>query len=145
MTAKKKESRKSPDNQEGMTIKEVAEKADLTPRTIRYYEEVGILSGIKRDPYSRRRYTQKDLYRLRLTKRAKELLNLNLQDIKELSRHYRNEDPGEKLMIRDSIKVIKKHLQMIENQLKEYKTVKNILAKEIKRLEALSKQRGHKI
>ncbi len=145
MAKKKKNPQEKSDNQEGMTIKEVAEKVGLTPRTIRYYEEIGILNGIKRDPYSRRRYTQKDLYRLTLTKRAKELLQLSLNDIKELSKHYRNEDPGEKLMIRDSINVIKKHLQMIENKLSEYNTARDILKKEIRRLEALSKQRGHKI
>jgi len=78
MVKKKKNSQEKSDNQEGMTIKEVAEKVGLTPRTIRYYEEIGILNGIKRDPYSHRRYTQKDLYRLTLTKRAKELLHLSL-------------------------------------------------------------------
>jgi len=72
-------------------------------------------------------------------------LRCSVNDIKELSKHYRNEDPGEKLMIRDSIKVIRKHLQMIENKLDQYNAARNTLVKEIKRLEALSKQRGHKI
>ncbi|MBW1786424.1 MAG: MerR family transcriptional regulator [Deltaproteobacteria bacterium] len=145
MAVKRKESRKRPDNQEGMTIKEVAEKADLTPRTIRYYEEIGILNAIKRDPYNRRRYTQTDLYRLKLTKRAKDILHLSLDDIKELQKHYRNEDPEEKLMIRDSINVIKMHVQMIDDQLNQFKLAKKTLMKEIKRLESLSKQRGHEI
>lgn len=128
-----------------MTIKEFAEKAGLTPRTIRYYEEVGILNGIKRDPYSRRRYTKTDLYRLRLTKRAKEILHLSLDDIKELVKHYRNDDPGEELMIRGSIEVIKKHCQMVEDQIERCKTARNTLIKEMNRLEALAEKRGHKI
>ena len=45
-----------------MTTKELAEKVKLTPRSIRYYEEIGILGGISRDPYNRRRYTERDVY-----------------------------------------------------------------------------------
>ena len=52
---------RTPEAKETMTIKELAEKVKLTPRTIRYYEQVGILNGISRDPYNRRRYTERDL------------------------------------------------------------------------------------
>lgn len=143
MTAKKRGTSKAAQaEEETMTIKELAEKANITPRAIRYYEEIGILTGIKRDRYNRRRYTKRDLYQLRLLKRARNLLGLSLEEIKELSKHFRYQDPGEKLIIRDSIKVLKKHLQMVDEQKKELKIARDILVEETKRLEALLKKRG---
>jgi len=125
-----------PETQGQMTIKELAEKVKLTPRTIRYYEQVGILNGISRDPYNRRRYTERDLYLLKLVKRATKLLGLTLGEVKELA-SYHYQDPTEKKVVQHSIEALKGHVQKIDDQQKELQITRNILVGEIERLESL--------
>ena len=44
-----------------MTIKEVCEKYDLTPDTLRYYERVGVIPEVKRTSGGIRDYQEEDL------------------------------------------------------------------------------------
>jgi DNA-binding transcriptional MerR regulator len=67
----------------GLTIGELAEELQLNPRTIRYYEEVGLLPQPRRSESGYRLYSRDEMERLRLVRRAK-LLGLSLAEIKEL-------------------------------------------------------------
>src|SRR3990172_4640359 len=67
----------------GMTIGEVAKELRLNPKTIRYYEEIGLLPEPRRSESGYRLYSEGELDRLRLTRKAK-LLGLSLADIKEI-------------------------------------------------------------
>ncbi len=67
----------------GLTIGEIADELQLNPRTIRYYEEVGLLPEPRRSESGYRLYSSYDIERLRLVKRAK-LLGLSLVEIKEI-------------------------------------------------------------
>jgi len=69
-------------------IGELAGILKMSPRTIRYYEEVGLLNSIKRVEGAKRIYTDQDLRRLRFIKRLK-LLGLTLVEMKELEDIYR--------------------------------------------------------
>jgi DNA-binding transcriptional MerR regulator len=68
-----------------MRIGEVAKLAGTTPRTIRYYEEIGLLpaSG-SREPGAHRTYAEADVERLTELLRLKDLLGLSLEELKEL-------------------------------------------------------------
>ena len=68
-----------------LRIGEVAKLAGTTPRTIRYYEEIGLLpvpSG--RQPGAHRTYAATDVDRLTELLRLKDLLGLTLEELKEL-------------------------------------------------------------
>jgi DNA-binding transcriptional MerR regulator len=67
----------------GLTIGELAKELHLNPKTIRYYEEVGLLPRARRSEAGYRLYSRYEMERLRLVKRAK-LLGLSLAEIKEL-------------------------------------------------------------
>lgn len=70
---------------EGMRIGEVAKLAGTTPRTIRYYEEIGLLpAGGGREPGAHRTYAEADVERLTELLRLKDLLGLSLEELKEL-------------------------------------------------------------
>ena len=56
-----------------MRIGEVAERTGLTPRTIRYYEEIGLLPAPPRTEGNRRHYEAADLHRLAFIRHAREL------------------------------------------------------------------------
>ena len=67
----------------GLTIGELAGELRLNPKTIRYYEEVGLLPEPRRSESGYRLYSSYEVERLRLVKRAK-LLGLSLAEIKEI-------------------------------------------------------------
>jgi DNA-binding transcriptional MerR regulator len=68
-----------------LRIGEVAELTGTTPRTIRYYEEIGLLPGAAdREEGKHRAYTARDVDRVREILRLKELLGLSLEQLTEL-------------------------------------------------------------
>jgi DNA-binding transcriptional MerR regulator len=70
---------------EELRIGEVAKLAGTTPRTIRYYEEIGLLPAAGgRAPGAHRTYAEADVERLTELLRLKDLLGLSLEELKEL-------------------------------------------------------------
>jgi DNA-binding transcriptional MerR regulator len=67
------------------TITELAAEFDITPRAIRFYEDVGLLTPQRAG--RNRVYTQRDRTRLKLTLRGKRL-GLSLLEIKQLVDMY---------------------------------------------------------
>jgi DNA-binding transcriptional MerR regulator len=68
-----------------LRIGEVAELTGTTPRTIRYYEEIGLLPpAVGRQPGSHRLYEEGDVERLREVLRLKDLLGVSLEELREL-------------------------------------------------------------
>ena len=68
-------------------IGELAAKVGLTDRTIRYYEELGLLESVKRLDGGVRVYTDDDVRRLKYIGKLK-MLGLTLQEMLELERMY---------------------------------------------------------
>ena len=66
-----------------MQIGEVAERLGLSLRTIRYYDEMGLVTPSARTPGGFRLYTELDLYRLFVIKRMKPL-DFSLEEMREL-------------------------------------------------------------
>jgi DNA-binding transcriptional MerR regulator len=64
-------------------IGEVAERTGLSLRTIRYYEEVGLVTPSSRTTGGFRLYSELDVSRLQLVKRMKPL-DFSLEDMREL-------------------------------------------------------------
>lgn len=68
-------------------IGELARLLDLSPRTIRYYQEIGLLGSVRRIEGGTRTYTTDDLRRLRFIKKLK-ALGLTLAEMQELEAAY---------------------------------------------------------
>lgn len=66
-----------------LQIDEVASRTGLTKRTIRYYEEIGLLRPPTRTEGGYRLFTADDVERLERIKRLRELMNFSLAEIKE--------------------------------------------------------------
>ena len=73
-----------PDEQLIYTIEQVATRTDLTKRTLRYYEEVGLLPPTGRTEGNYRRYSEADIQRLVRIKELRDLLGFSLSDIREI-------------------------------------------------------------
>jgi MerR family transcriptional regulator, repressor of the yfmOP operon len=68
-----------------LKIGEVAKLAGVTPRTIRYYEEIGLLPAPdSREPGAHRTYAEADVERLTELIRLKNLLGISLGGLKDL-------------------------------------------------------------
>jgi DNA-binding transcriptional MerR regulator len=70
---------------ERLRIGEVARITGTTPRTIRYYEEIGLLPApAEREPGAHRTYAEADVERLQELLRLKDLLGVSLEELSEL-------------------------------------------------------------
>jgi MerR family transcriptional regulator, repressor of the yfmOP operon len=67
-----------------LKIGDVAKLAGTTPRTIRYYEEIGLLPATGREPGAHRTYAQVDVDRLIELMRLRTLLGVSLDGLKDL-------------------------------------------------------------
>ncbi|MCS0669924.1 MerR family DNA-binding protein [Cytobacillus firmus] len=77
------------------TISELATMFDISSRTIRYYEEIGMLTSENRDSMTKQRsYTNRERRRLKMILRGKKL-GFSLQEIKEMIDLYESNPEGE--------------------------------------------------
>jgi len=94
------------------TISELAQEFDITPRAIRFYEDVGLLTPARAG--RNRVYTQRDRTRLKLTLRGKRL-GLSLQEIRHLVDLY--ESPSDTApQLRAFLATLQAHRAMLEQQ-----------------------------
>lgn len=66
-----------------MQIRELSERTEVSSKTIRYYEEVGLLPPAIRKPNGYRDYSDADVQRLKLVAGARRL-DFSLEEIREL-------------------------------------------------------------
>src|SRR3989440_11153484 len=66
------------------TIEQVATRTGMTKRTLRYYEEVGLLPPTGRTEGNYRRYSEVDLQHLERIRELRDLLGFSLSDIREI-------------------------------------------------------------
>jgi len=67
-----------------LRIGEAAAQSGVTPRTIRYYEELGLLPRGDRAYGKHRLYTQMDIERLQELTRLRDLLGLSLDELRSM-------------------------------------------------------------
>lgn len=99
------------------TIGDLARELDVTTRTIRYYEERGLLSPQRTDNTQQRLYTPRDRVRLKLLLRAKGL-GFALEDIRELFEIYdaTHDETRQGARLRE---MIVERLSQVERQLRD--------------------------
>ena len=80
---------------------------NLSQRTIRYYEEIGLLHSVRRIENGKRVYTDDDVRRLKFINRLK-MLGLSLAEMVELEKIYRSQ--------RDNREVLPKLLGILDER-----------------------------
>ena len=98
------------------TIGELAREFDVTPRTIRFYEDQGLLAPQRSGTGGRQRvYSHRDRTRLKLTLRGKRL-GLSLSEIRDLIDMY--ESPADTVpQLTRFLVVLARHRGTLEQQL----------------------------
>ncbi len=74
--------RNDPDGHQGLRIGDAAARVGVSARTLRYYEELDLLTPSGHTPGGERRYRQEDLARLERILELRSVLGMNLDDIK---------------------------------------------------------------
>ena len=95
----------------------------MSQRTIRYYEEIGLLNSIKRIEGGRRVYTDVDLRRLKLIKRLK-IMGMTLSEMQELEAMWTIEKSNEKVLKRLS-ELLGNHLKRIDDRIADLDILRN--------------------
>jgi len=125
-----------------MTIGQLAGRAGVTTRTVRYYEELGLLDNKARTEHGYRIYDEDTLKRLRLIRRGKSF-GLSLTEIKELIEIRRKYNTNASVITR-SIEILKPHLEKARRRHEELGNYIAGLEKELARLEDLLQRQGEK-
>ena len=69
------------EGERGLRIGEAARLAGVSPRTLRYYQELSLLQPSSRTPGGARRYNKTDIERLCRIRELQELMGFNLEEI----------------------------------------------------------------
>jgi MerR family Zn(II)-responsive transcriptional regulator of zntA len=113
---------------EGLLIKELSKKLDMNPKTIRFYEDIGVIPKAERNVSNYRIYTQNDVKRLGFVKKAREL-GLTIENIKNImSIREKGNLPGNEvvdLLEKESVDLEQKIKEMIAFKEKLDKCIKN--------------------
>ncbi|GBE15990.1 HTH-type transcriptional regulator AdhR [bacterium BMS3Abin14] len=112
MTSQKARQRAG-DGKPAFAIGEVAREVGLSARTIRYYEEIGLLDSVSRVKNGRRLFGPDAIRRLKFIKRLKHL-GLSLSEMMELEDLYRQYS--------DNRKVLPRLVQFFDEQLRRIDT-----------------------
>jgi DNA-binding transcriptional MerR regulator len=105
------------------SIGELAGKLEMSQRTIRYYEEIGLLNSIKRVEGGRRVYTDEDLRRLKLIKRLK-IMGMTLSEMQELEAMWTIEKSNEKVLKR-LLELLGNHLKRLDDRIADLDILRN--------------------
>lgn len=116
-----------------MRIGQFAERAGVTPRTIRYYESLGLLGPSEREGSGFRYYTEAELERLQKIHAFKEL-GLSLEEIAIVIPAY-FDDPTRVRGKRKLVEILKGHLQETEEKIASLDQLRSELKTNIDRIQ----------
>ncbi len=104
-------------------IGQLADLVRVSTRTIRYYEEIGLLNSIKRMEGGKRVYTDRDYQRLQFIKRLKHL-GLTLAEMQELEDLYQIHRTNKKVLPR-LLELLEGHVEKIEERVRNLEKLRS--------------------
>ena len=111
-----------------MNIGTVAEKSGVPPKTIRYYESIGLIPSAARRANGYRTYSEIDMHTLNFIKRARSL-GFSVDEVRDLLDLWRDKR-------RSSAKVkalTSEHLKALDRKIAELKSMRTTLADLVER------------
>jgi Cu(I)-responsive transcriptional regulator len=105
-----------------MNIGEVSKKAGLPPKTIRYYEDIGLITPL-RDPNGYRSFRDGDMHKLAFLGRAR-ALGFTIEDCRNLLALWDDQDRASA----DVRAIAKEHLAQIESKIADLAAIRDTLS-----------------
>ena len=103
-------------------IGEISRLVDLSQRTIRYYEEIGLLHSVRRIENGKRVYTDHDVRRLKFINRLK-VLGLSLAEMVELEKIYRKQRNNREILPK-LLEILDERATQIDERVAQLMTLK---------------------
>ncbi len=104
-------------------IGELSRMVNLSQRTIRYYEEIGLLQSIRRIEHGKRVYTDDDVRRLKFINKLK-VLGLSLAEMAALEKIYRTQRNNREV-IPKLIAILDERAAQIDDRVNQLVALKN--------------------
>ena len=121
-------------------IEEVTKQTGLTKRTLRYYEEIGLIHPPERSEGNIRLYTDEDVERIKKIVEAKEVLGITLQEmqyflsLKERMEQRKNSDnPRDREVIQEIANMLANQIETLDKKMLQMKRVKEELEHSLER------------
>ncbi|MGC8791091.1 MAG: MerR family transcriptional regulator [Desulfurella sp.] len=125
-------------NEEYFQIGEVSKKLGITPRTIRYYEEFGLLDPPLRIENGIRLYSNEDVRRIKFILKLKEL-GLTLKEMLELADIYNQHKQSITIMPK-LIEILDDHIDKIDSRISKLASLRNDIVEYRKRILSIIEQ-----
>ncbi len=114
-----------------LTVGQLARATGVSAKTIRYYEQAGVLPAPRRSPSGYRQYARRDTHRLLFIRRAR-ALGLSLKDLKTLATEVDNGQCG---TMRPKLSdLIQNQLQTVRQRMAEFQLLQLQLEQVLHRL-----------
>jgi DNA-binding transcriptional MerR regulator len=141
----------APDTAPGdyIQIGELAERTGLTQRTLRYYEEVGLLAAPSRMAGGFRLYSPDDVARVEQIKQLKQVLGFSLAEIRTIveaqqhlnalrSQYHSDPDVQHRRELLDNAEaIVRRQLEVIEQKIAQMHTMRAELVERLHRYDTL--------
>jgi DNA-binding transcriptional MerR regulator len=122
----------------------VAQSTGVSERTLRYYEELGLVNPADHCPGASRLYSEADVERVRHIRRLQSLMGLNLEEIRdfiaaedrlaELKAHYASAPPEAKRRdLEEALSTLESMRSQVASKLKRLSELEDELAQKAKR------------
>jgi MerR family copper efflux transcriptional regulator len=113
---------------QAMNMGTVAERSGVPPKTIRYYESIGLIRSADRQANGYRAFTEVDMHELHFIKRARRL-GFSVEEVRELLDLWHNTGRSSAAVKA----VVARHVEALERKIAELKSMRRTLADLIER------------
>jgi MerR family transcriptional regulator, copper efflux regulator len=124
-----------------MRIGELAKRAKVTSRTVRYYEDIGLIPTGEREGSGQHRYPEQTIARLKKIDQLK-ALGLGLEEIGKVIHLYFDDPSGKRAKLK-VLELLRTHLGETEKQLSSLTQFRAELLGHIKRFECWLDNASH--
>jgi len=111
-------------NEKTVQIGKLAKQLGITTRTIRYYEEIGLMGQSERLGGGTRTYTKDDILRLKFILKLKEL-GISLREMQELAENYDINQQDFHTITPKLIKILDLHISKVDEKIANLSSLRN--------------------
>ncbi|GGE32713.1 putative HTH-type transcriptional regulator [Pullulanibacillus camelliae] len=122
-------------------IGDVSKRAGVTPRTVRYYESIGLIPPGEREGQGQHYYTEETVVRLRKITQLKKL-GLSLDEISEVIDLYFTDPSGVQAKTK-VLAILRRYLKETDEKIDAFQQFRSELQAHIMRFEQWLKGKGH--
>jgi MerR family transcriptional regulator, repressor of the yfmOP operon len=111
-------------NKKSVQIGELAKRLGITTRTIRYYEEIGLMGPPERLGGGTRTYNKDDILRLKFILKLKEL-GISLKEMQELAEHFDIHQQEFDTITPKLIEILDLHISKVDEKIANLSSLRN--------------------